>query len=249
MSKLLQSIVVQPSTKASLGICETPANEQLRIYKAQLSNGHSGAVNVALLRSLLNRDWKLFTLSTPVSDLVTVDVTSSIQAGTTTKLFVANDATSGYLFQSTKKFSLIGLTIDGAETGSPVYTIKYFNGSTYETLPVIDVVSSYTAATHTILFASPLDWEIGSTVAIGGDADKYSVLVESSTASTADVTANVAWLGDMIEYYPNVASKGIVTYESHPQYPITLDGGEDLIPYFGNANTVNIASVQYIIED
>jgi hypothetical protein len=172
------------------------------------------------------------------------DQTSTIQDGSTVTLYTTT-TNDGFLIQSPRRFNLIGFSVTQAESGSPVYTYQYYNGTAYATLTTIKVSASYTVADHVIAFAAPQDWAVGTTAAVGGSTSLYSILMKASTAPGTAVQANAMWVSAFLNFTEGVADNGKVVCTAAAGENFTLQSTEGVVPFFGTANAANTVRVTY----
>ena len=215
----------------------------LKISRFAAHNRSGGAIDVGLLKKLPNSSWKLQKLvaaDTPDATDVTVD----IQAGVATTVFeTTND---GILIQSRKRFGLIRFTASIVSVNlTPV--LQYFNGTDYVTLPTIEILANFSAnAVNYLVFAPPIGWRKGTTVAIGGDTSLYSIKLTSSSTTTTDPILTNLDIGEFIRFKDSVSSNGILELTNSREFPLEFEAGEDLMPYFGAASEDNIVEATYL---
>lgn len=227
---------------------------QLRLYKMIAHNRSGGAVDVGLVKKFkdANTAFKAYTI-TAASTPDAAEVTDALIAGTSTAIFTTTN-NDGFLIQSQNKFNLIAFLVSQAESGSPVYTYQYFNGTAYSTLTTIAVPAAYSAGKKVVAFNAPLDWATGSSAAVGGElTGYYSILVRATTASGQSVlVANTAGsaisIGSFLDFREGVADNGSVEFSVDVSDPVfTFDAGENVAGYFGGtASASNSLMVQYV---
>ena len=221
--------------------------QQLYIYSIKAQNKYGGAIDVGILKRFASTDW-VFNQIVVANIPDATDASAAIRAGTSTALFTTT-TNDGYMVQSLQKFNMIGFTIETSEAGSPVYTYQYFNGTSYTTLTTISVPTTYVTsglATALVVFLAPDDWAVGTTAGVGGDSDKYSILVKASTAPSTAPKATALWLGQFIDFQYQLANNTAFSATFDSLTPIKLQGGEGIQAYFGGtANAANCLSVVY----
>lgn len=218
-------------------------SKQIALISCKVTNKSAGACDLGVLRGFSNSNWSLgITLSG-----VLTDETAVIQAGTAVSIFdtTIND---GFLVSSPDQFGLVGLTISQAQSGSPVYTYKYWNGTAWTTLPTIAVPTTYTAAYQLIVFLPPPDWVPGGTTPTGVNTSTYNIWVQSSTAGGQAVKATGAVVGQFLDYAPSVAQYGNLKWsiDDHVVTLLMFKAGDFLLPYFGTAAAGNSVTAQYL---
>ncbi len=231
-----------------------PADKQLRIYKAIAHNRSGGSINVGLVKKFkaANTAFKVYSI-TAASTPDAADITDAVLAGTSADIFTTTN-NDGFLIQSQNKFELISFLISQAQTGAPVYTYEYFNGTAFTTLTTIDVPASYAVGKKVVAFNAPLDWATGSTAGVGGElTGYYSILVRAITAPTtavkaANASGSSVSIGRFLDFREGISDNGTVEFSilGNSDLVLTLDAGESLAPYFsGTASADNSLMAQY----
>lgn len=217
-----------------------PSNQQLLVHSATAYNGTAGENSIGLFHSIATPDFKLYKLLAGGD----VNFTTEIQAGTAVSIFntVNND---GCLFQSKEKFNMIAFNISQVQTGSPVYTYKYYNGSTYATLTLLNTPVYTATGVQVIIFNAPIDWAAGDGTE-DGDSTLYSIQVISTTAPSQAVQIDSLKIGKMLKYSDNVLPSATVNLNFEDQ-PYLLQVGETIIPFFSYANASNRLELTYKI--
>lgn len=225
-----------------------PSGKTIHLFKARVLNVSGGAINAAICKKIAAPDWSLYTI-TAASTPDGADATSTIQAGSDVNIFTTTN-NDGYLVGCKYKFNIIGFNISQAESASPVYTIQYYNGSSYSTLTGIAIPTAYTSGTVLVVFQAPVDWAVGSTAAVGGDTTMYNILVRATTAGGQIVKANSMWVCQFIEYLSQLANNTALEFNTpDSNLPLILGGNEQLLPYFGGtANANNAMRAVYSIQ-
>lgn len=248
MRNLLQHKHVGYNQNGKSTVIAPASNMQLQVYEMEANNRSGGAINVGLLKKFVESAWKFYTVvaaSTPDA----TDASTAVKAGTATAIFTTTND-DGFLVQASKPFNLIGMNVSTAASGgSPIYTYQYYDGSAYQTLSTI-AVPSYGSGNNHIVFNAPIDWAVGTSDAVGGDSDKYSILVRASAASSgAGGSINSLWVGEFLKFQASVADKASLEMKFDRDQPLIFVGGEGLMPYFGgSANAQNSVRVLYKIQ-
>lgn len=246
MGRFMLDIHTGYEQQGKAAVLSPAVSQQLDIYAVHLLNRTAAAMDMGILIKLGPSGYKFGLLQggTPV-----VDVTLALQSGTTEDV-VTTTIGDGFLVQSTKTFGLIGLAVSQASTGSPVYSALYYNGTAYVPLPDIIEVADYSATGDKLLvFAAPRDWVKGSTPAVGGDSDKYSLQLITTTAPGQAVQANDVWAGHFLHFQENVAPSGLLSLTYAEKFCRILDSQEGLLPYFKVANPKNMVTAKYFSRD
>jgi hypothetical protein len=247
VSMPLQIINLGYAEKCKTGALIPPTAKVIGLYSSRIINQTGGAIDAAICRKFATADWKFYTL-TAASTPDALDVTSTIQAGSSVNIFTAVN-NGGYLVGAKNRFNGIGITATQAQSGSPVYTYQYFNGSAYADLVTIEIPNPYAVGTNLVMFQAPVDWAPGTTAAVGGDATLYNIKVLSSTAGGQAVIANAAWVVQFLEYQSNLEADGSLEFNVlDTDYPLLLSGNEQVLPYFGAADADNSIRLVYSIQ-
>jgi len=249
-SQALQSIMRGYNEKGKTKVLSPGTGLQFEIFEAEIFNRSGGAIDAGI--GVRYGDTPAFWKAGNIDVSATpdyVDFTDDIQAGTTVDL-ISTTVNDGYLIQCKDLFSLIGLTISQAEGGSPVYTIEYYNGTAYTSLTTVETISAYTATDLYHVFIPPHDWVAGTTAAVGGDSDMYSIKVVATTATSQAVQCDAIWIGRFLAFTEALADNGTYKWTvpnvggMEPGCHL-LESTEGIIPYFGTANAGNIVRVVY----
>lgn len=240
--QLLQAAHVGCSTKASDSVLSPPQGGQLHIYRIKAQNTNASAVDLGLLKKLGKTSTKLYSLaaaSSPNASLSDMSAPAPIFTGT------AND---GFLVQSKVRFNLIGIIVSGGQAGG-TFTVQYYNGTSFVTLPVYEAPAAYGAGTQIIVFNAPSDWVPGTTAAVGGDSSMYAVKVISTTAPAGSVVASSLFLGQALDLVSQVPSMGFLELNFYAKQPCILSGSEVIFPYYSAASAKNSVAVSYSIQE
>jgi len=228
--------------------CDTPAllppsGRQVHVYDVALHNGSAATIDMGILKRMSLSDVSVYTLTAASTPDALID--TGLKLGTATRLFTATN-NDGFMIQSSHRFSLIGLNVSTAGAGG-TYVLSYYNGTAYTTLTTIAAPADLsTTGTKLFLFAPPIDWVVGTTAAVGGDASMYSIRVVATTAPGSAVSANRLWVGQSIDIALQVAAKSNMVRSFYAYQPLMLGGEEGILPYFGGtASAANMVSVTY----
>lgn len=216
------------------------SGKTLRLFSIRLSNNSGAASNLGVIRSLASAGIKVFTYD----NVTATDVTSSIVSGTPIN-FCTTTSGSGLLLQANKPFSFISVNCSTAGTGSPVVTFQYYNGSTF--VANGSIFKNFTAPIDSgndfALVGANSAWVPGSSIA-GLDSSKYSLRISvASSGNSPQINSIVlGQLVDMAYTVPNLAS-----FECNfsQDYPLHLDAGEGIIPYFSDIDNLNMVTAYY----
>lgn len=226
--------------KAKTPVISPSLGQQIALFQSRVHNRSGGALDLGILRKLAPESWSFYKIAASTTDL-----TDSIQAGDSIDIFESTN--HGFIVSSEKIFHLAGLTVSVGEAGSPVYTFSYWNGSTWSSLPTINVPSAYDAGTVLHVWSAPIDWVKGSDEVGVSDA-QYAIRVLSTTAPSSAVTIDEAWAAIFIAFQEGVADNGYLQVKLAAEKPIVFESKEGLLPYFGNSeNAANVVEGYYSI--
>lgn len=241
--RILKSLASGYAKNALNGVLSPgTVDPQLHLVSGKLLNFSGGASDVGLFRGLGN-GINLYSL---VGTTLT-DITAALPA---TIISTANN--DGFLVGSNEKFGLVGFVVSQAEAGSPVYTYKYWNGSSFATLTTYAVPTTYgTSAEVLIVFAPPSDWAVGGAITsvTGISQTKYNIYMKATTAPSTAVIVSRFYAAQPIDYQPNLADKTAFSWQSvTPELSLNLNSGDYLLPYFATANAKNMVMAQYWVQ-
>lgn len=214
------------------------ANKQFLLHSANLYNNSGSASLVGLFNSVSTSDFKVFTLG--ASD---VEVTSTIQAGSAITAFPTTN-NYGLLVQSKKPFEAIAFNIAQAQTGSPVYTYEYYNGSGWASLVVENTPVYSATGVMALVFQAPVDWAVGDSTE-GGDETLYSVRMLATTAPSQAVTFDSLKVLHLLQMQ-EIADKASLEVD-FSESPLLLQAGEVPVPFFSYTSTRNRIDLSYKI--
>lgn len=217
-----------------------PAAQQLLVHSIHAYNALAGENSIGIFHSISNPHFKLYKLLAAGD----TDFTTQIQAGTAVSIFNTTN-NDGFLVQAKEKFNLMAFNISQVQTGSPVFTYKYWNGSTFATLTLLNTPSYAATGIQAIVFNAPIDWVAGDG-SEDGDSTFYSIQVISTTAPSQAVQINSIKVGKMLKYADSVQSGASVSINFEDQ-PYLLQEGEVIIPFFSYTNASNRLELTYKI--
>lgn len=167
------------SYQGRLGVINTAANRH-QVYFSTLTD-HENFVGQ-------NFGNARFELWQRIAATPNVDETAAIQAGTASTIFTTTN-NDGYIVYGINQFNKFTFTISQIQTGVPVYTYEYWNGSAWTTLP-LTTTPVYTALAATSAeFAIPSNWAVGDGTEGGGNNAYYAIRVLATTAPSTAVKA------------------------------------------------------------
>jgi len=236
-----QRLQVSTSAYSDQGLMQTltvASNQQMEVYSALAYNALAGENSIGLYHSFASPNFKLWKLLAAGD----AEFTSTIQAGSTVSIFNTTN-NDGCLFQAKDKFNMIAFNVSQAETGSPVYTYKYWNGSSFSTLTLLNTPSYSATGIQVIIFEAPSDWVVGDG---SEDTDPllYSIQIISTTAPSQAVQINSLKLGKVLGYSEAIESCGELEVEFDIE-PLLLQVGEGIIPFFSYTDPSNRLEITY----
>jgi hypothetical protein len=218
-----------------------PSNDQINLHSYSAFNAGTASCDVGLGVAFANipSAWNMYTYNGTAA----VKVTATIQAASAINLFTTT-TNSGFLLGCKAPFGYVMLTIAQAQSGSPVYSYQYWNGTAWTTLNMTATPAYTGTGVIYLVFNPPVDWAVGDGGL--GDNDKYTIRVRSTTAGGQSVTANQERVSRWIAYNANTLgqSRFQATFEN---CPYLLEGGEQLSPYFATANNLNTFEASFQI--
>lgn len=179
--------------------------EALALGSYLINNASGSAVDVGLFARFPNNYWE--------AGIITAASTPDYQgestgAKSTTANAFANVFTTtnndGFLISCVEKFSAISFVVDNVAGGSPVFAYKYYDGSSMTAVtPIASAVFGSTGKTQALFFI-PSTWTKGTTAAVGGDSDKYSLQITASTAPSDACNISDVRVYKYLDYFPSL---------------------------------------------
>ncbi len=246
-TRLLRSANLAYSLKCRDSALVAATGKQLKLYSCRLLNRSGGAADLGIGRFLNASKWTIGQYA-EVAQTFT-DVTAPIAAGTATTI-IDTTVNDGFIVSAKERFGLIVFTVSQAETGSPVYEYKYWNGTAWTALSTINLPTAYPTGEIAVAFSPPYDWVVGGTAIAGLDLTKFNIRVRATTHTTANVQVTAAAVAAFFDFQSAVADKGSFSWAvTNIDIPFILDSVEGLMTYFSTANTANMISAQFLIQD
>jgi hypothetical protein len=118
-----------------------------------------------------------------------VSRTSAIQAGTATTIFTTTN-NDGFLSYAIQPFNKLTFNVSQAETGAPVYTYEYWNGSAWTALSGVSAPNLTTTGSKDLTWTIPSNWAVGDGTEVGGSTSYYTIRVLATTAPATAVQIN-----------------------------------------------------------
>lgn len=215
-----------------------PSNKQLLITSINAVNGSPAKNDLGIGYTVNSTQWKLYT-----SQVAVVDVTSTIQSGAVVDLFTTTNG-EGFIIQAKDVFGMLAFNLSQAQTGSPVYTYEYWDGSSWQPLQLL-ASPDYATLGHTqVVFEIPLDWAIGDAGIPQLDDQLYSMRILATTAPATAVQADSMKMAVLLAYREALLSKAELEVNFDTRQ-FLLQQGEEIIGFFAVADSKNVMEVTY----
>lgn len=215
------------------------STNQINLHSISAFNSGGSACDVGLSIVNATSTWKLYIGN--VNNGTPTNKTSTIQAGSTVNIFDTT-TNNGFMVECSKVFGYLTFNLSQAQSGSPVYSYQYWNGTSWATLNTNQVPASYGTGYNYVTFNHPVDWVKGDNGL--GSNDGYAIRVRSTTAGGQAVQASSLRVGRWIAYRNSVATlNGLQAI--FDQHPLLLDNSEALAPYFSTATSTNSIEAAY----
>lgn len=217
---------------------------QIQLYSMRMINESGSASDLSVLQTLSEDAVTVYTYTAPTL----TDVTSLLLNSSNVQLFNAT-AGSGIIIESQKKIQGFLVNVSVNQSGANTFAISYSNGSGFTTvLQTINVPATFNGAPNgrfVVLFSPGNDYAPGCGVS-GTDSQQYQINFACvSGGTTCSINALKAAIS--VQYSPAVASNSALEVVFSEQYPLMLEGGESIVPFFEIASNNNkvIAFYQY----
>jgi hypothetical protein len=217
---------------------------QIQLYSMRLVNESGSASDLAVLQALSEDAVTVYTYTAPTL----ANVTNTLLAGSDVALFNAT-AGSGIIIESEKKIQAFIVNVSVNQSGANTFTIQYSNGSGFtNVLQTINIPATFNGAPSgqfVVLFSPGNDYAPGCGVS-GTDNNQYQIKFACVSGGTT-CSINALRAAISVQYSPSVASNSALEVVFSEQYPLMLEGGESLVPFFEIASNNNkiIAFYQY----
>lgn len=235
-SRALIQEVYQYSEGGKSSVITPPSGKLLQVYDVRIINRSGGNSDIGFLQKLSSSNFKVYTYDGSVATLVTDFSNLDIF-----------DLTNGHGFivQSDDKFGMFGFQIATGESGSPVYSYEYHDGTSFNTLTTIKAPSIYSSGEKHVIFASPLDFVPSSPAITGLESNKYTVKVVASTAPGTAVNVSDLWAGKFIDLIENAINKSSLQVSFDKEDPLKFEAEEGVLPYFSVPSANNLVTIIY----
>jgi len=226
-------------------VIASQAGSQIQLYSMRTINESGSSSDMAILQTLSTNAVTVYTY-TPPSTIT--NVTASLLAGSNVALFNAT-AGSGIIIESMKKIQGFLVNVSVNQAGANTFAISYSTGSAFSSvLQVLNVPATFNGAPNgqfAVLFSPGNDYAAGCGLT-GTDSSKFQIRFTAvSAGSTCSINALRAAIA--VSYSPSVASNSALESVFSEQYPLLLESGESIVPFFETASNNNkvIAFYQY----
>jgi hypothetical protein len=224
-------------------------SDQAMIHKLEVHNRAASAINCGIVKKFPSGLISIGELDASATPDYQSNLATAILAGTATQI-VSTTTNDGFLAQSTKPFNVVGMNVTQADGGGSVYTMQYYDGTNYVTMPPIKAIALGSTGNVVMAFDMPHDWAAGTTDAVGGaGASLYSMKVTATTAGAAAVKIDNIWMGEFLAFQDALADNGKLTLSYDWEFPLVLEIGEGIMPFFGTAAAGNQISGTWILAD
>lgn len=241
-SQNIQFLQQSYTQNGGAGINPAPTDKQLLVHSFSAYNGSGSASDIGLGVRLGNTSFKVVT---KVGSVYT-DITTGLLTPTTQTLFTTTN-NDGFLLYAKRPFGFFSAVLTQAQTGSPVYSYSYFNGTAFVPLPLTQTPSFASAPASTYMVFNPPanSWRTGDG-GLTSNSSYYAIRILATTAPTQEVKAIGALFARWIQYNSAVANntRAQVSFVNHP---LLLESGELLMPYFSVSSTLNTVEASYQI--
>lgn len=218
---------------------------QIQLYSMRTINESGSASDMAVLQTLALDAVDVYTY-TPPSTLT--NATASLLAGNNVALFNAT-AGSGIVIETSKKIQGFLVNVSVNQSGANTFAIAYSNGSGFtNVLHTINIPATFNGAPtgqFAVLFSPGNDYAPGCGLT-GTDSTQYQIRFTCVSAGTT-CSINALRAAIMVQYNPSIASNSSLEVVFSEQYPLLLESGESVVPFFEVASNNNkvIAFYQY----
>lgn len=216
-----------------------PSTQQLEVHSISLYNATAADNALGIFSTVSNIQCKFYSAASAVWS----SITTAVQAATSSTIFSTTN-NDGVIFQSKRKFGYVAFNVSQASTGSPVYTYKYWNGSTFATLPLLNTPSYSATGIQVLVFNAPNDWVVGSNSL--ADEALFSIQILATTAPSQAVKINSCIIGKMLKYSDSILQNQWFEV-NFGNDAILLQQGEYIMPFFSYTNASNRLDMTYRI--
>jgi len=248
MIRVLQTVSAAYPTNSTVPALLPRSDGQIRLQLAKLLNVSGSSSDLGIFRNISSAP----KFVGGIVGTTLTDSTAAIAGGASTQILSTSN-NDGFLVGCNEAFGLVGFTVSQAESGSPVYTYKYWNGASFATLNTQVVPTSYaTSPEQLIIFMPPIDWVKGGAITsvTGIDQNKFHIYVKATTGPGTAVKVSKMWIGEMIDYAAAVANNGSLEWKvSATNLAKLFESGDGLLPFFGVAGVKNSVFAQYLAQD
>ncbi len=205
-------------------VIDAQQGSQVQVYSARLINESGSASDLALLQALAEDAVTIYTYDGSAA----TDVTSTISGGV--DLFTST-AGSGLIIETSKKIESFLVNVSGAQSGAQTFGVEYSDGGALQSaLQVSYIPTTFAAGEQAVLFSHGLDYAQGCGIT-GTDPDKYQIVLTCvEGGESAQIDALKAAIA--VQYSPAVSNNSSLEAAFSEQYPLMLEAGESIVPFF-----------------
>jgi len=231
-----------PDKGKPAGIPDIPSGKQVQIFNARAFNNTGSAQRVGLMRLLAESRFNFFSYddSAGLGSQYTKIDTSNLIANPAT-IFTADD-NDGFAISHPKRIGLLGLTVATFAAGG-VFEYRYNRNGIFNDFPsTLDLPADYNSTGDKYhAWIPPLDWVVEGETGDGlaALAPNEFVLRVRATTTPGIVTINDLWAAVFFDTFKLVQPGQTQQITFDWNRPLTLDGGENVIPYFETPDPTN----------
>jgi len=243
--QFIQDILsLYPDKGKPAGIPNVPANLQVQVFNARAFNNTGSAKRVGIMRLLAESAVKLFSYddSAALGNQYTLLDTSNLVANPV-NIFsgVVND---GFAIAHPTRIGLVGITVLTFAAGG-VFEYRYNRNGTFANFPsTLDLPADYNSIGDKYhAWIPPLDWVVEGETGDGLATlapNHFVVRVRATTQPGGVVSINDLWSAVFFDTFKLVQPGQTQQITFDWNKPLTLDGGENVIPFFETADPTNV---------
>lgn len=212
---------------------------QVQVYSARMINESGSASDMAVLQALAENAVTIYTYDGSAATDVTADIALGADLFTST-------AGSGIIIETSKKIQSFLVNVSTAQSGAQTFLVQYSDGSTVQSaLQIVSIPTTFSAGAQAVLFSHGLDYAPGCGI-VGTDSSKYQIVLTCvEGGESAQIDALKAAIS--VQYSPAIPNNSSLEAAFSEQYPLMLEAGESIVPFFevDSVNNKVIAFYQF----